>query len=305
MKDLMMIGGEINDLKYKGIILAGGRGTRLYPLTSAVSKQLLNVYDKPLIYYPLSTLMLAGINEILIISAEDQYPQYERLFGDGSHLGISIQYKIQPKPNGLPEAFILGEEFIGDDNVCMILGDNIIFGNGLDKILKKSQSGTGGTILTYPVKNAERFGVVEFENFDRGRVISIEEKPTHPKSNCALVGVYFFDNRCIQYAKELSPSKRKEIEIVDLCKKYLDNKELTVNNLTRTMTWIDAGTFKSLLLASNLISNLEEIQSYKISCPEEVAFNNKWIDKKQLSKLADTFPNGEYRDYLNLLLTYE
>ena len=300
-----MIGGEINDLKYKGIILAGGRGTRLYPLTSAVSKQLLNVYDKPLIYYPLSTLMLAGIKEILIISAEDQYPQYERLFGDGSHLGISIQYKIQPKPNGLPEAFILGEEFIGDDNVCMILGDNIIFGNGLDKILKKSQSGTGGTILTYPVKNAERFGVVEFENFDRGRVISIEEKPTHPKSNCALVGVYFFDNRCIQYAKELSPSKRKEIEIVDLCKKYLDNKELTVNNLTRTMTWIDAGTFKSLLLASNLISNLEEIQSYKISCPEEVAFNNKWIDKKQLSKLADTFPNGEYRDYLNLLLTYE
>ena len=305
LKDLMMIGGEINDLKYKGIILAGGRGTRLYPLTSAVSKQLLNVYDKPLIYYPLSTLMLAGIKEILIISAEDQYPQYERLFGDGSHLGISIQYKIQPKPNGLPEAFILGEEFIGDDNVCMILGDNIIFGNGLDKILKKSQSGTGGTILTYPVKNAERFGVVEFENFDRGRVISIEEKPTHPKSNCALVGVYFFDNRCIQYAKELSPSKRKEIEIVDLCKKYLDNKELTVNNLTRTMTWIDAGTFKSSLLASNLISNLEEIQSYKISCPEEVAFNNKWIDKKQLSKLADTFPNGEYRDYLNLLLTYE
>tara|TARA_B100000900_G_scaffold409273_1_gene424910 strand:- start:1865 stop:2743 length:879 start_codon:yes stop_codon:yes gene_type:complete len=292
-------------LNYKGIILAGGRGTRLYPLTSAVSKQLLNVYDKPLIYYPLSTLMLAGIRDILIISAEDQYPQYERLFGDGSHLGISIQYKIQPKPNGLPEAFILGEEFIGNDNVCMILGDNIIFGNGLDKILKKSQSGTGGTILTYPVKNAERFGVVEFENFDRGRVISIEEKPIHPKSNCALVGVYFFDNRCIQYAKELTPSKRKEIEIVDLCKKYLDNKELTVNNLTRTMTWIDAGTFKSLLLASNLISNLEEIQSYKISCPEEVAFNNKWIDKEQLSKLADTFPSGEYRDYLNLLLTYE
>ena len=292
-------------MNYKGIILAGGRGTRLYPLTSAVSKQLLNVYDKPLIYYPLSTLMLAGIRDILIISAEDQFPQYERLFGDGSHLGISIQYKIQPKPNGLPEAFILGEEFIGNDNVCMILGDNIIFGNGLDKILKKSQSGTGGTILTYPVKNAERFGVVEFENFDRGRVISIEEKPTHPKSNCALVGIYFFDNRCIQYAKELTPSKRKEIEIVDLCKRYLDNQELTVNNLTRTMTWIDAGTFKSLLLASNLISNLEEIQSYKISCPEEVAFNNKWIDKEQLFNLASTFPKGEYQDYLNLLLSYE
>jgi len=292
-------------LNYKGIILAGGRGTRLYPTTSVVSKQLLNVYDKPLIYYPLSTLMLAGIKEILIISAEDQYPQYERLFGDGSHLGISIQYKIQPKPNGLPEAFILGEEFIGDDNVCMILGDNIIFGNGLDTILKKSQTETGGTILTYPVKDPKRFGVVEFENFDRGRVISIEEKPTHPKSNCAMVGVYFFDNRCIQYAKELTPSKRKEIEIVDLCKKYLNNHELSVNNLTRTMTWIDAGTFKSLLLASNLISNLEEIQSYKISCPEEVAFNNKWIDKEQLSNLATTFPKGEYRDYLNLLLSYE
>ena len=292
-------------MTYKGIILAGGRGTRLYPTTSVVSKQLLNVYDKPLIYYPLSTLMLAGIRDILIISAEDQFPQYERLFGNGSHLGISIQYKIQPKPNGLPEAFILGEEFIGDDNVCMILGDNIIFGNGLDTILKKSQTETGGTILTYPVKDPKRFGVVEFENFDRGRVISIEEKPTHPKSNCALVGVYFFDNRCIQYAKELKPSKRKEIEIVDLCKKYLNNHELSVNNLTRTMTWIDAGTFKSLLLASNLICNLEEIQSYKISCPEEVAFNNKWIDKEQLSKLATTFPKGEYRDYLNLLLSYE
>ena len=249
--------------------------------------------------------MLAGIRDILIISAEDQFPQYERLFGNGSHLGISIQYKIQPKPNGLPEAFILGEEFIGNDNVCMILGDNIIFGNGLDSILKKSQTETGGTILTYPVKDPKRFGVVEFENFDRGRVISIEEKPTHPKSNCALVGVYFFDNRCIQYAKELKPSKRKEIEIVDLCKKYLNNHELSVNNLTRTMTWIDAGTFKSLLLASNLICNLEEIQSYKISCPEEVAFNNKWIDKEQLSKLATTFPKGEYRDYLNLLLSYE
>ena len=165
---------------YKGIILAGGRGTRLYPTTSVVSKQLLNVYDKPLIYYPLSTLMLAGIKEILIISAEDQYSQYERLFGDGSHLGISIQYKIQSKPNGLPEAFILGEKFIGDDNVCMVLGDNIIFGNELDTILKISQTGTGGTILTYPVRDAKRFGVVEFEGFDRGKVISIEEKPTHP-----------------------------------------------------------------------------------------------------------------------------
>ena len=288
-------------LTYKGIILAGGRGTRLYPTTSVVSKQLLNVYDKPLIYYPLSTLMLAGIREILIISTPEQYPHFQKLFGNGSQLGLSIQYDIQHKPNGLPEAFIIGEKFIGDDNVCLILGDNIIFGNNLDSILRKSQTGDGGTVLTYPVKDAERFGVVEYERFDEGAVVSIEEKPTHPKSNRALIGIYFFDNRCIEYAKQLVPSKRKEIEIVDLCKKYLDNQELRVNNLTRTMTWIDAGTFKSLLLASNLISNLEEIQSYKISCPEEVAYKNGWIDKEQLLKLAATYPKGEYQNYLNLL----
>ena len=288
-------------MTYKGIILAGGRGTRLYPTTSVVSKQLLNVYDKPLIYYPLSTLMLAGIREILIISTPEQYPHFQKLFGNGSQLGLSIQYDIQHKPNGLPEAFIIGEKFIGDDNVCLILGDNIIFGNKLDSILRKSQTGDGATVLTYPVKDAERFGVVEYERFDEGAVVSIEEKPTHPKSNRALIGIYFFDNRCIEYAKKLVPSKRKEIEIVDLCKKYLDNQELRVNNLTRTMTWIDAGTFKSLLLASNLISNLEEIQTYKISCPEEVAYKNGWIDKEQLLKLAATYPKGEYQSYLNLL----
>ena len=288
-------------MTYKGIILAGGRGTRLYPTTSVVSKQLLNVYDKPLIYYPLSTLMLAGIREILIISTPEQYPHFQKLFGNGSHLGLSIQYDIQHKPNGLPEAFIIGQKFIGDDNVCLILGDNIIFGNKLDSILRKSQTGDGATVLTYPVKDAERFGVVEYERFDEGAVVSIEEKPTHPKSNRALIGIYFFDNRCIEYAKQLVPSKRKEIEIVDLCKKYLDNQELRVNNLTRTMTWIDAGTFKSLLLASNLICNLEEIQSYKISCPEEVAYKNGWIDKEELLKLAATYPKGEYQTYLNLL----
>ena len=288
-------------LTYKGIILAGGKGTRLYPTTSVVSKQLLNVYDKPLIYYPLSTLMLAGIREILIISTPEQYPHFQKLFGNGSHLGLSIQYDIQHKPNGLPEAFIIGQKFIGDDNVCLILGDNIIFGNKLDSILRKSQTGDGATVLTYPVKDAERFGVVEYERFDEGAVVSIEEKPTHPKSNRALIGIYFFDNRCIEYAKQLVPSKRKEIEIVDLCKKYLDNQELRVNNLTRTMTWIDAGTFKSLLLASNLICNLEEIQSYKISCPEEVAYKNGWIDKEQLLTLAATYPKGEYQSYLNLL----
>jgi len=288
-------------LTYKGIILAGGRGTRLYPTTFVVSKQLLNVYDKPLIYYPLSTLMLAGIREILIISTPEQYPQFQKLFGNGEQLGLSIQYDIQDEPNGLPEAFIIGEEFIGDDNVCLILGDNIIFGNELDRILWESQKETGATVLTYPVKDAERFGIVEFERFDEGAVVSIEEKPTHPKSNRALIGIYFFDNRCIQYAKELTPSKRKELEIVDLCKKYLSTCELKVNNLTRTMHWIDAGTFKSLLLASNLICNLEEIQSYKISCPEEVAYKRRWIDKEQLLKLAATYPKGEYQDYLNLL----
>ena len=288
-------------MTYKGIILAGGRGTRLYPTTCVVSKQLLNVYDKPLIYYPLSTLMLAGIREILIISTPEQYPQFQKLFGNGEQLGLSIQYDIQDEPNGLPEAFIIGEEFIGDDNVCLILGDNIIFGNELDRILWESQKESGATVLTYPVKDAERFGIVEFERFDEGAVVSIEEKPTHPKSNRALIGIYFFDNRCIQYAKELTPSKRKELEIVDLCKKYLSNRELKVNNLTRTMHWIDAGTFKSLLLASNLICNLEEIQSYKISCPEEVAYKRRWIDKEQLLKLAATYPKGEYQDYLNLL----
>ena len=288
-------------MTYKGIILAGGRGTRLYPTTCVVSKQLLNVYDKPLIYYPLSTLMLAGIREILIISTPEQYPQFQKLFGNGEQLGLSIQYDIQDEPNGLPEAFIIGEDFIGDDNVCLILGDNIIFGNELDRILWESQKETGATVLTYPVKDAERFGIVEFERFDEGAVVSIEEKPTHPKSNRALIGIYFFDNRCIQYAKELTPSKRKELEIVDLCKKYLSTCELKVNNLTRTMHWIDAGTFKSLLLASNLICNLEEIQSYKISCPEEVAYKRRWIDKEQLLKLAATYPKGEYQDYLNLL----
>ena len=288
-------------MTYKGIILAGGRGTRLYPTTCVVSKQLLNVYDKPLIYYPLSTLMLAGIREILIISTPEQYPQFQKLFGNGEQLGISIQYDIQDEPNGLPEAFIIGEKFIGDDNVCLILGDNIIFGNELDTILLESQKESGATVLTYPVRDAERFGIVEFERFDEGAVVSIEEKPTHPKSNRALIGIYFFDNRCIQYAKELTPSKRKELEIVDLCKKYLGNRELKVNNLTRTMHWIDAGTFKSLLLASNLICNLEEIQSYKISCPEEVAYKRRWIDKEQLLKLAATYPKGEYQDYLNLL----
>ena len=283
---------------YKGIILAGGSGTRLHPSSLVVSKQLMNVYDKPLIYYPLCTLMIAGIKDILIITNENQVDQFERLFGDGSHLGVNISYKVQDNPNGLPEAFVIAEDFIGDDNVCMVLGDNIIFGNNLDSILKEAQRQTGSTILSYPVKDPERFGVIEFEKYDEGNVVSIEEKPDNPKSNRALIGIYFFDNKCIEYAKQLKPSDRGETEIIDLCKKYLEDGELNVKNLTRSMTWIDAGTFDSLLLASNFVANCEQIQSYKVSCPEEVAYKNRWIDGNQLLKLSESYPKSGYGDYL-------
>ena len=283
---------------YKGIILAGGSGTRLHPSSLVVSKQLINVYDKPLVYYPLCTLMIAGIKDILIITNENQVDQFERLLGDGSHLGVNISYKVQDNPNGLPEAFIIAEDFIGDDNVCMVLGDNIIFGNNLDSILKESQKESGATILSYPVRDPERFGVIEFEKYDEGNVVSIVEKPEHPKSNRALIGIYFFDNKCIEYAKQLKPSKRGETEIIDLCKKYLEDDKLNVKNLTRSMTWIDAGTFDSLLLASNFVANCEQIQSYKVSCPEEVAYKNKWIDGKQLLKIAESYPKSGYGDYL-------
>ena len=290
----------------KGIILAGGQGTRLYPSSTVVSKQLMNVYDKPLIYYPLSTLMLAGIKDILIITNLHHLHSFHNLLGNGSNFGVSITYKVQEEPNGLPEAFIIAEDFIGDDNVCMILGDNIIFGNNLDGILKDAQSQTGATVLTYPVKDPERFGVIEFEgcdgHLDSGRVVSIEEKPEIPKSNRALIGIYFFDNRCIEYAKQLKPSKRGETEIIDLCKKYLETDELNVNNLTRAMTWIDAGTFDSLLLATNFVANFEKIQSYKISCPEEVAYKNRWITSDDLLRLSRSYPKNGYGDYLESII---
>jgi len=287
---------------YKGIILAGGSGTRLHPSSLVVSKQLMNVYDKPLIYYPLCTLMIAGIKDILLITNENQVDQFERLLGDGSHLGVNISYKVQDNPNGLPEAFVIAEDFIGDDNVCMVLGDNIIFGNNLDSILKEAQRDIGSTILSYPVRDPERFGVIEFEKYDEGNVVSIEEKPENPKSNRALIGIYFFDNKCIEYAKQLKPSKRGETEIIDLCKKYLEGGELNVKNLTRSMTWIDAGTFDSLLLASNFVANCEQIQSYKVSCPEEVAYKNKWIDGKQLLNIAESYPKSGYGDYLSSII---
>ena len=290
----------------KGIILAGGQGTRLYPSSMVVSKQLMNVYDKPLIYYPLSTLMLPGIKDILIITNEEHLNSFHKLLGDGSHLGISISYKVQDNPNGLPEAFVIAEDFIGDDNVCMVLGDNIIFGNNLDTILENAQLEKGATVLTYPVKDPERFGVIEFEGCDghrdSGRVVSIEEKPEIPKSNRALIGIYFFDNKCVEYAKNLKPSKRGETEIIDLCKKYLESGNLNVKNLTRAMTWIDAGTFDSLLLATNFVSNFEKIQSYKISCPEEVAYKNRWISGEDLLKLSKSYPKSGYGDYLKSII---
>lgn len=287
---------------YKGIILAGGSGTRLHPSSLVVSKQLMNVYDKPLIYYPLCTLMIAGIKDILIITNEDQVDQFKKLLGNGMRLGISITYKIQDKPNGLPEAFVIAEDFIGDDNVCMVLGDNIIFGNNLDSILQEAQKETGATILSYPVKDPERFGVIEFDGYDEGDVVSIEEKPENPKSNRALIGIYFFDNKCIEYAKQLKPSNRGETEIIDLCKKYLETDELNVKNLTRSMTWIDAGTFDSLLLASNFVANCEQIQSYKVSCPEEVAYKNRWINGIELYQIAKTYPKSGYGDYLESII---
>lgn len=289
-------------MMYKGIILAGGSGTRLHPSSLVVSKQLMNVYDKPLIYYPLCTLMIAGIKDILIITNEDQVDQFKRLLGNGMRLGINITYKIQEKPNGLPEAFVIAEDFIGDDNVCMVLGDNIIFGNNLDSILQEAQKETGATILSYPVKDPERFGVIEFDGYDEGDVVSIEEKPEDPKSNRALIGIYFFDNKCIEYAKQLKPSNRGETEIIDLCKKYLETNELNVKNLTRSMTWIDAGTFDSLLLASNFVANCEQIQSYKVSCPEEVAYKNRWITGIELYQLAKAYPKSGYGDYLESII---
>lgn len=281
---------------YKGIILAGGQGTRLYPSSKVVSKQLMNVYDKPLIYYPISTLMLAGIRNILIITNPEYLNQFQDLLGDGSQWGIDLTYKVQEEPNGIAEALIIGEEFIGNDNVCLILGDNILYGNYLENILRDCCDGQGATVLAYPVTDPERFGVVEF---DGNKVISIEEKPENPKSNRAVIGIYFYDNRAPEYAKQVVPSARGEIEITSLHNIYLENNDLKVKQLNRGITWIDAGTFDSLLIASNFISTVEKVQSYKISCPEEIAYRNKWIDIVQLKKLAEPLLKSGYGKYLN------
>lgn len=283
----------------KGIILAGGSGTRLYPLTITISKQLLPVYDKPMIYYPLSILMLAGIKEILIISTPSHLPLIEELLGDGNDLGCSFYYKIQQEPNGLAEAFIIGKTFIGQDSVALILGDNIFYGSELPKLLRSKINPLGGTIFAYPVADPERYGVVEFD-VDY-KVLSIEEKPNKPKSNYAVPGLYFYDNEVIQIAKALKPSKRGELEITDINKEYLKREKLDVGVLSRGTAWLDTGTFDSLHEASEFVKVIEKRQGFKISCIEEIAYRSGYINKKQLHKLATKYGKSGYGDYLKSL----
>jgi len=285
----------------KGIILAGGSGTRLYPTTKVISKQLLPIYDKPMIYYPLSVLMLAGIREILIISTQRDIGNYEDLLGDGSNWGAKIQYKVQPSPNGLAEAFILGEEFIGSDSVCLILGDNIFYGQGFSKLLQQSCSlSEGGIIYSYQVSDPKRFGIVEFDQ--DLNIKSIEEKPDNPKSYYAVTGLYFYDNQVIEIAKNLKPSDRGELEITSVNQEYLKQGILKTKILGRGFAWLDTGTAESLLDAGQFVQTIEKRQGYKIACLEEIAYNNKWIDKGQLLDIANSYTNKSYKDYLFKLL---
>lgn len=281
----------------KGIILAGGSGTRLYPLTMVTSKQLLPVYDKPMIYYPLATLMLAGINEILIISTPEDTPRFESLLGNGSQFGIALKYKVQPSPDGLAQAFILGEEFIGDSSVAMVLGDNIYYGSGLRKLLQQAANKEkGATVFGYHVQDPERFGVVEFDN--TGKVLSVEEKPKVPKSNYAITGLYFYDNRVVEIAKSVKPSARGELEITSINEAYLKMAELEVSLLGRGYTWLDTGTHQSLVDATNFVRTIEEHQGIKIAAPEEISYINGWINKDQLWECGEKLSKNGYGQYL-------
>ena len=289
----------------KGIILAGGSGTRLYPITRGVSKQLLPVYDKPMIYYPLSVLMLAGIREVLVITTPEDQSSFQRLLGDGSDFGISLEYEVQASPEGLAQAFIIGEEFIGTDSVCLVLGDNIFYGQGFSPKLKKAvetaESGNGATVFGYQVKDPERFGVVEFDA-DR-KAISIEEKPAKPKSNYAVTGLYFFDNQVVSRAKQVEPSERGELEITTLNQMYLTANELNVEMLGRGFAWLDTGTYESLLDAAQFVSTIEKRQGYKIACLEEIAFNNGWISKQKLMAAANALKKNNYGIYLSSIVS--
>ena len=285
----------------KGIILAGGSGTRLYPLTKVTSKQLLPIYDKPMIYYPLSVLMNAGIRDILIISTPDDTPRFQALLGDGHQFGVHLSYAVQPSPDGLAQAFIIGADFIGDDSVAMVLGDNIFHGQGLKKRLRAAAAKEkGATVFGYYVDDPERFGIVEFD--DKGRAISIEEKPAKPKSNYCVTGLYFYDNRVVEYAKNLKPSARGELEITDLNRIYLENGELDVTLLGQGFTWLDTGTHESLVEATNFVKTIETHQHRKIACLEEIAYLNGWITKEEVLETYEILKKNQYGQYLKDVL---
>ncbi|WP_063572061.1 MULTISPECIES: glucose-1-phosphate thymidylyltransferase RfbA [Luteibacter] len=287
--------------KTKGIILAGGSGTRLYPITQAVSKQLLPVYDKPMIYYPLATLMLAGIRDILIINTPHEQALFQRLLGDGSQWGININYAVQPSPDGLAQAFLIGKDFIGSDPSCLVLGDNIFYGVGLTERMKRAAAReSGATVFGYWVRDPERYGVAEFDA--SGKVIGLEEKPKTPKSNYAVTGLYFYDNRVLDYAKDLKPSPRGELEITDLNRCYLDSETLHLEQLGRGYAWLDTGTHESLMEAGEYIQTIENRQGLKVCCPEEIAYMNQWIDAEQLLRLAEPLAKTGYGQYLQNLI---
>ena len=281
----------------KGIILAGGSGTRLYPITKGVSKQLLPIYDKPMIYYPLSVLMLAGIREVLIISTPDDIDGFKRLLGDGQELGIDISYAVQPSPDGLAQAFIIGEEFIGDSNVCLVLGDNIFYGQGFTPLLRQAVNRQkGATVFGYQVKDPERFGVVAFD--EDKRAISIEEKPVKPKSNYAVTGLYFYDNDVIEIAKKVKPSERGEVEITTVNQMYMERGDLNVELLGRGFAWLDTGTHESLLEAAQFVETIEKRQGYKVACLEEISLNNGWLTKQQVAEIGQSMSKNAYGQYL-------